>query len=73
MVNDVKILCLLDRQIGMPNHLKMYNNTGNMAALVDIIGIDIGGTKCAVIKAKTNGDSIEIKEKIRVRKIYYLS
>ena len=45
MVNDVKILCLLDRQIGMPNHLKMYNNTGNMAALVDIIGIDIGGKK----------------------------
>lgn len=30
-----------------------------------LIGIDIGGTKCAVIKAKTNGDSIEIKEKIR--------
>ena len=30
-----------------------------------LIGIDIGGTKCAVIKAESDGNSVEIKDKIR--------
>ena len=44
-VDDVKILCLLDRQIEMPSHLKPYSDSSNMAALVDVIGIDISGRK----------------------------
>ena len=42
---DVKIVCILDRQIEMPEHLKSISDSSNMAALVDVVGIDIQGKK----------------------------
>ena len=31
-----------------------------------ILGIDIGGTKCAVIKAKTDGENIKLLDKRKI-------
>ena len=31
-----------------------------------ILGIDIGGTKCAVIKAKADGENIELLDKRKI-------
>ena len=42
---DVKIVCILDRQIEMPEHLKSISDSSNMAALVDVVGIDVQGKK----------------------------
>lgn len=45
-VSDVKIICVLNRQINMPEHLKKLSNGGqNIPSLVDLVGIDIGGRK----------------------------
>lgn len=45
-VENVKILSLLDKQIEMPTHLKSINSgASNLAALVDVVGIDIDGRK----------------------------
>ena len=49
---DVKIVCILDRQIEMPEHLKSISDSSNMAALVDVVGIDIQGKKY-IMKGKS--------------------
>lgn len=48
-VEDVKVVCVLNRQVNMPQHLKEYGNNGsNIPSLVDLVGIDIGGRKYLV-------------------------
>ena len=48
-VEDVKVVCILNRQINMPEHLKDYGDNGsNIPSLVDLVGVDIGGRKYLV-------------------------
>ena len=48
-VNDVKVLCVLNKQISVPNHLKEINKSNStIASLVDLIGIEIKGKKYLV-------------------------
>ena len=51
--DNAKMLCILDKQIKMPNHLeKISKSSSNLAALVDVIGVDLGGRKY-VVKGKS--------------------
>ncbi len=48
-LEDVKVVCVLNRQINMPQHLKDYDKTGsNIPSLVDLVGIDINNKKYLV-------------------------
>ena len=48
-VEDVKVVCVLNRQVNMPQHLKgLDRNSGNIPSLVDLVGIDISGRKYLV-------------------------
>ena len=50
--DNAKMLCILDKQIKMPNHLeKISKSSSNLAALVDVIGVDLGGRKY-IVKGK---------------------
>lgn len=50
-VDNVKIICLVDKQIEIPDHLKPINHSSNIGALVDIVGIDIDNRKY-IVKGK---------------------
>lgn len=48
-VKDVKIVCVLNRQVNMPQHLKdIDRGSGNIPSLVDLVGVDVGGKKYLV-------------------------
>ena len=48
-IDNVKMVCILDKQIEMPEHLKKINSSdNNICCLVDIIGVDIKGKKSLV-------------------------
>ena len=40
-ISKVKIVCVVNRQIPMPEHLIDYDSSNNIPVLVDIIGVDI--------------------------------
>ena len=48
-VKDVKIICVLNRQVNMPQHLKdIDRGSGNIPSLVDLVGVEISGKKYLV-------------------------
>lgn len=49
MIENAKMVCILDKQIKMPRYLESINKSStNIASLVNIIGIDLGGRKYLV-------------------------
>lgn len=48
-VEDIKVVCVLNRQVEMPEHLKKLDKgSSNIPSLVDLVGVDIGGKKYVV-------------------------
>lgn len=49
LIENAKMVCILDKQIKMPSYLESINKSStNIASLVDIVGIDLGGHKYLV-------------------------
>lgn len=48
-IDNVRMVCVLDKQIEMPEHLRNINSSdNNICCLVDIIGVEIKGKKSLV-------------------------
>lgn len=51
-ISKAKIVCLVNRQIPIPSHLKTYDSSGNIPVLVDIIGVELLKGEMYYVKGK---------------------
>lgn len=51
-IAKAKIVCMVNRQIPMPEHLKSYDSSSNIPVLVDIIGVELPKGKKYYVKGR---------------------